>query len=634
MSSFFPDPGAVKAPAVRGTTGSGLLLAVAVLALGAQEAPPAAPTPPADLRGIVAKSVSVAEDESALRLETVGGDELELVFRDGQVRLDGRETGSYDPGGELDSAWRALLGQAVALEDGPLAEALVAWSPPASLDGSAARVAARIDDALEAALTGDPVVAAPAAPGTDDAVARLLARSGRLAELARALDGADLDEVMIRVDEDVRIDEEVELDATLLVVDGDAEVLGEVRGDVVVVGGRLELGDGSRIEGDVRLVDAEIVDRGGRIEGSLVDVGTSTEAAATTVRATEELREEIRAEIRNEIRSEMRQVERSRGPGIFQPLRNVGRGVGDIFSALLKLALFGLLAGAAVYFGQDQLEVISQSVRRGPVRAGTVGLAASFLVIPTWVLGIVALTITIIGIPVMLAWIPLFPLAVAIACGFGMTAVAGNVGDWVADQRISWLSWVRSSNPYTRVAGGLLVLGAPFVLAGVLEMGGGFLDLFQGALLAAGWVGVVLANLVGLGAVLLTRGGRRPEYYRADPLGDVGSWGPSGPSSEPGPGPYDDWFGGDPAAPGPSPASGAAPPEGAAATREGDASASESSGVPPEESTSGATADGDDAGGPEDAGGAHGAPPSPGEGQEPGSHDDPGESHDADRGAP
>jgi hypothetical protein len=45
----------------------------------------------------------------------------------------------------------------------------------------------------------------------------------------------------------------------------------------------------------------------------------------------------------------------------------------------------------AVYFPRDNLEVVANTAQRNPMRAGLVGLAGAFLVLPTWVLGCVAL---------------------------------------------------------------------------------------------------------------------------------------------------------------------------------------------------------------------------------------------------
>ena len=87
----------------------------------------------AQVRDVVSKEISVARSEASLRLELGGGERLDLTLRDGAALIDDRSVGSYEPGGPLDVAWRALLGQAVALENGALAIALRDWAPPETL---------------------------------------------------------------------------------------------------------------------------------------------------------------------------------------------------------------------------------------------------------------------------------------------------------------------------------------------------------------------------------------------------------------------------------------------------------------------------------------------------------------------
>jgi hypothetical protein len=151
------------------------------------------------------------------------------------------------------------------------------------------------------------------------------------------------------------------------------------------------------------------------------------------------------------------------------------------------------------------------------------------LALPVWLLGAVALVISIIGIPLALLWLPLFPVALALAAVLGYYAVARNVGGWVARREFPYLGWIRASQPTTVVAGGVLALTAAFVAANVLLVGGQWLGFLRGLFVAGGVLLTVGAALVGLGSVLITRGGRRPEYYSTmdffdeRPVDDLGS---------------------------------------------------------------------------------------------------------------
>src|SRR5690606_26208091 len=104
---------------------------------------------------------------------------------------------------------------------------------------------------------------------------------------------------------------------------------------------------------------------------------------------------------------------------------------------------------------RERLDAVAEAARRNPLQAGVVGLAGAFLVVPAWVLGCVALVITIVGILAVPFWIVLFPVAVALAAGLGYLAVAQGVGEWVARQRWPRMDWVRVGNPYSTMIAGV-----------------------------------------------------------------------------------------------------------------------------------------------------------------------------------
>ncbi|MGD2069062.1 MAG: hypothetical protein PVI57_10350 [Gemmatimonadota bacterium] len=489
---------------------------------------------------VVSKEIAVSRDEASLRLELADGEELEISFEDGRVEVDGEDLGASDDA--LEEAWRELLGRAVALDDGPLARALIDWEPVGS-DAASEGLGSRLDAALERALQRR-VVARDEEKSSVTGMAtlvRLLGRSDRLGELAFALDDLDIDELAIHVDEDVTVEPDEELDGTLLVVDGDAEIRGSVDGHVVVVGGTLRTFDGSRIGGDVRLSNARLERDGGTIDGVVRELeGDAIDAQIEArLREAEERVQEAREEAR--AATERVRVVSTRDDGFWSPLRTIGRSVGRGVAGILQTAVaflvLSVLGGLAVMLGRDNLEVVARTARRSPGRSAAVGLAGAFLSFPAWVLGIVALSITIIGIPVMIAWVPLFPLAVALAAVMGYFAVAMNAGEWLARKRYPYLDWIRSSNPYTLVVGGTVGLLAAFLFANVVTLFGPMLSFLRGLLVAAGVVMTVGASLVGFGAVLLTRAGRRPEYWGgaggSDPFDDPWDWDPTPAPSQP-----------------------------------------------------------------------------------------------------
>src|SRR5690606_518904 len=221
----------------------------------------------AQVRDVVSKEISVARSEASLRLGLSGGEQLDLTLRDGAVTIDDRSVGSYEPGGPLDMAWRSLLGQAVALENGPLALALRDWAPPEGLSADAAEAARGLDRALEQALTA-------AQPGVDvsvdadadeGALERLLAGSlARLSVIEEALEG--LDRIQVHIEEEYELPAGETASGTVVVIDGAARIGGEIDGHLVVIDGSVELLEGSRISGELRLADARVLRNLGSVE--------------------------------------------------------------------------------------------------------------------------------------------------------------------------------------------------------------------------------------------------------------------------------------------------------------------------------------------------------------------------------
>jgi ElaB/YqjD/DUF883 family membrane-anchored ribosome-binding protein len=158
------------------------------------------------------------------------------------------------------------------------------------------------------------------------------------------------------------------------------------------------------------------------------------------------------------------------------------------------------------------METVAQVARDSTGRAAVVGFAGTALLLPIFILGIVGLAVTIIGIPAILLWVVLFPAAALVAGLMGYLAVARNVGVWLERQRYGFTEWVRLSNPVTLVFGGLLALMAPFIAGEILGVVG-FLGVFEVLLGIAGVSMSLFAAAVGFGAVLITRGGRKPEEW-------------------------------------------------------------------------------------------------------------------------
>ncbi len=125
------------------------------------------------------------------------------------------------------------------------------------------------------------------------------------------------------------------------------------------------------------------------------------------------------------------------------------------------------------------------------------------------------LVVSVVGIIALPFWALLFPVAVALGAGLGYLAVARNVGEWVASRNINGLEWLRPTNTFYAVTAGIGALLAFFVAASILDILP-FFGFFSGLLATLGTMATVATVLIGFGAVLLTRGGHRADFYGGD----------------------------------------------------------------------------------------------------------------------
>ncbi len=476
------------------------------------------------LRTVVSNEIAVSEDEAMLRLGFQDQGDLTISFQEGQVVLDGETVGDYERRDGLDLAWRSLLGQVITLDDGSLANALNDWDPPRSLSGGAEDLASRLDQAMEEALALPDVMedaqdqeGITVTLGSEAGViGALLSRTGALSGLAEALDGVSLDEIILKIGEDVSVGSGEVIEGTLIVVDGDLDVLGRIDGDVILTGGVVRLRDEGLITGDLRITDGSFDQGGGSVSGSLIRFDGGDEVRIEG-KAREDLRKELESEIRRDLRESGDTNRRHSANPFVSVIGNVGTAIAGLLENLVTFLILAILGVLAVHFQGERLEVVATTARRAPVRAAVVGLAGGFFLVPIWIVGMIALAITIIGIPVLLAWVPLFPIAAGLAVLLGFLAVARNVGEWVADQEYRGLEWIRGSNTFYTIVAGVGAFMVPCVAASASQiLGFGFLT---GLLGFVGSLVTFAAAAVGLGAVLLTRGGKiRPleSYYDFD----------------------------------------------------------------------------------------------------------------------
>jgi hypothetical protein len=219
----------------------------------------------------------------------------------------------------------------------------------------------------------------------------------------------------------------------------------------------------------------------------------------------------METDIRRELLSAVEDERSSRRkPSFLSPFRNVGIALAGLMENLVSFLVLAVLGILAVHFARENLEIVATTARRAPARSALVGMAGGFLLIPVYLLGMAALTISIIGIPVLIVWVPLFPIAAGLAALLGYLAVAKNVGEWVAEQRYRGLEWIRGSNAFYTVLAGVGALMIPCIASNLVRILG--IGLLKGLLAFLGSIVTLVVVSIGLGAVLLTRGGRIRPY--------------------------------------------------------------------------------------------------------------------------
>jgi hypothetical protein len=193
------------------------------------------------------------------------------------------------------------------------------------------------------------------------------------------------------------------------------------------------------------------------------------------------------------------------------PLRYVTEGLAGVFSLLITyVVLFAIAFGVIAFGGRRYIEGVGDTARHATMRSLLVGLAATFLIVPAFVLGMIALVISIVGIPALLVWAPGFPVAVVLGVLLGYLGVAHAAGEAVAEKRFYVHDWFQRGNSYYFLLSGLGVLLAFFLASQVVHMAGPWLRLISNLLTFLGVVMTGVAVITGFGAVLISRAGSRP----------------------------------------------------------------------------------------------------------------------------
>jgi hypothetical protein len=275
----------------------------------------------------------------------------------------------------------------------------------------------------------------------------------------------------VRFGSSVRVNEDEVVIGNVVAIGGSARIDGEVRGEVVSVGGSVELGPRSLVTEDIAVIGGTLERaEGARTQGEIHEVGIG----------------------------EMDFGDWRWGDWRPRPMRGFTRTVA-LMSTLGRVAILCVLGALVMLLGRDYVERTSFRAAAEPLKAGAIGFLAQLLFLPVLIIAIIILVVTIVGIPLLLL-IPFAFLALAVIALLGFTSVAYRVGQFVSE-RFSW----GVSGPYATTVVGILVVVSPLLLARMLSLIGGPIVGLAFGLSVIAFIVEYVAWTIGFGAVALAR---------------------------------------------------------------------------------------------------------------------------------
>ncbi len=280
------------------------------------------------------------------------------------------------------------------------------------------------------------------------------------------------------------------------------DVIDSVRGEVVILGGDLEIR--GYVKGDIMVAFGDIhIRSGANIEGDIACLGTVTLDSATQVWGNIASLEFNRPydETLYDFKGRYERINLDLGEVEFV-------GPPAMLGMVIFLVVILLIVASITAIMPRPVARIRTQIQEGFIKCFLVGLLLTIALFPIWIL----ILISIIGIPVALLVYP-FAVIAAFAIGaIGFTQFAGfQLG---ARTTLRYPGFVR-----TTLAGAIL-LGSPLILSAFFA----FINIWPLAwiLQILFWSEQFIMFTAGLGGVFFSRFGTRPKKVRLDPkYGDV-----------------------------------------------------------------------------------------------------------------
>lgn len=274
---------------------------------------------------------------------------------------------------------------------------------------------------------------------------------------------------LVRIGGDVTVGRDEVVQGDVVVVGGSADIDGEVTREVAVIGGPLNLGPEAVVRGDVAVVGGSLTrSPTARIYGKVDEVGVGGHRWGRRIR--------------------------HQFPSGMPSFR-----MGGLVGTLVRVTLLILGTLVVVAVGRRFVETIADRAAAEPFRSGVTGLLAEVLFVPSVLITIVVLAVSIIGIPLLLL-VPFGIVLAVVPMLVGFTAVAYLIGRLLSHR------FGIERGPYFSVLLGVLIVVTITLVARIAGLAGGFVPGVVVARLLAvvGGLAEYVAWTIGIGAVILT----------------------------------------------------------------------------------------------------------------------------------
>jgi hypothetical protein len=279
----------------------------------------------------------------------------------------------------------------------------------------------------------------------------------------------------VAIGRNIHIARDEEVTDAVVVIGGSVRVDGRVRDGLVVIGGNAEMGPESEVRGDIVLVGGRLLRaEGAQLRGAVSDI-TVGEWGDWTF------------------------------GGVWIPTVDFGdwgRWL-TLFGAIFRISLLALMMAFVLIIARAPVARIGRAAAYEPAKAFVVGLAAEVLFLPLLIIASIALIVTIIGIPLVVLLVPIALITALLAMVLGFTGLACRIGEWVEDRL-----GVRASSAFLATAIGTLLILGPTLLARIVGVAPAPFRYTAFALLLAAALIEFVVWTVGLGATLMTGFGR------------------------------------------------------------------------------------------------------------------------------